>query len=52
MSWDRLQHAFDDPGIRVSEQQLIDAPLELVLSASAAAEVKSDRSGLGVTGIR
>ncbi len=51
LSWDRLQHALDGQEIRVSEQQLIDAPLELVLSASAAAEVKADPPGPGITGI-
>jgi hypothetical protein len=51
LSWDRLQHALDDQGIRVSEQQLIDTPLELVLSASAAAEVNADPPGPGISGI-
>lgn len=51
LSWDRLQCALDDQGIRVSEQQLIDTPLELVLSASAAAEVNANPSGPASTGI-
>lgn len=52
LSWDGLQRALDDQGIRVSEQQLIDTPLELVLSASAAAEVNADPPGPATIGIR
>lgn len=39
LSWEGLQRALADEGINVTEQQLIDAPLQLVLSESAAAEV-------------
>jgi hypothetical protein len=39
LSWDGLQRALADHGIRASEQQLIDTPLEIVLSEPAAAEV-------------
>lgn len=51
LSWDRLQRALNDQGIRVSEQQLMDTPLELVLSASAAAKVNADPPGPATTGI-
>ena len=42
LSWDGLQQALADEGITVTEQQLIDTPLELVLSESAAAELTGD----------
>jgi len=42
LSWDGLQRALADEGITVTEQQLIDTPLELVLSESAGAELGAD----------
>jgi hypothetical protein len=42
LSWEGLQRALADEGINVTEQQLIDAPLQLVLSESAAAELGGD----------
>jgi hypothetical protein len=39
LSWAGLERALADQGIRASEQQLIDTPLEIVPSESAAAEV-------------
>jgi hypothetical protein len=42
LSWDGLQRALAEQGMNVTEQQLIDAPLELVLSESARAELGAD----------
>jgi hypothetical protein len=50
LSWAGLQRALDDQGIRASEQQLIDTPLEIVLSESAAAEVDAGQPGSETAG--
>ena len=43
LSWEGLQRALADQGILVPEQQLIETPLQIVLSESAAAEVNTRR---------
>jgi hypothetical protein len=45
LSWEARLRALADQAIQVSEQQLIDTPLEIVLSESAAAEVNADPPG-------
>lgn len=44
LSWEGLRYALADEGINVTEQQLIETPLEVVLSESAAAEVDAGQA--------